>query len=245
MGKARDHGIRQATGKYIMFVDPDDWIDLCTINVCVKFIEKYNADLVEFGYQRKLTFDENPIKSPIEYHIYESSEVIEANTEHISCNKLYVTDIIRDNRIEFCHRIFEDTLFTRKYSMCCKKAVVIRNSFYSYFVNSLSLTSTMGIDRLQQNERTEEVIKFYEASGLIRQKQNYIRNSRLFLIRHLIQISRQKHQKFIFSSPHSSFARHCQPYIDKFNRSGILFRLSAYRILSMRSAIKLILKHGI
>ena len=67
VGKARDQGVRLATGTYIMFVDPDDWIESNTVSVCVKAIEKHNADLVEFGYQRRVSFDYNQGHSPIRY----------------------------------------------------------------------------------------------------------------------------------------------------------------------------------
>lgn len=245
VGKARDQGVRLATGTYIMFVDPDDWIESNTVSVCVKAIEKHNADLVEFGYQRRVSFDYNQAHSPICYQIYETPEIIESMTEHISWNKLYVLNLIRRYNIEFCHRIFEDTLFTRKYSLCCKKAVFISNIFYNYFVNPTSLTSTINITRLQENDRTEEVISFYESHNLISQKEKFVKSSLLFLIRQLISISRTKHGQFEFTSPYGCFAKVCSSHINRFNRSGFLFRLNAYKLLGIRSSLKLILKHGL
>lgn len=245
VGKARDLAIGKATGKYVMFVDPDDWIEPETVGECVKAIEANNADLVEFGYQRRHSFDYEKTDIPLRYQIYDNPEAIESATEHISCNKMYILDLIRKNKIEFRHRIFEDTLFTRRYSICCRKAVFINKIFYNYYVNPSSLTSTMNIARLQQNDRTEEVVRFYESHNLIRQKKNYIKASLLFLIRQLMPMSRTEHERFEFSSPSGCFAKSCEKYIDRFNRSGLLFRLSAYRLLGVRSSVKSILKHGL
>lgn len=245
VGKARDLGVGLATGTYIMFVDPDDWIESNTVSECVKAIEKNNADLVEFGYKRRVSFNYNQEHLPIRHQIYETPENIELKTEHISCNKLYVLDLIRRNNIEFCHRIFEDTLFTRKYSLCCKKAVFISNIFYNYFINPASLTSTISIARLQQNDRTEEVIDFYESHNLNRQKEKFIKTSLLFLIRQLIPISRTKHERFEFASPSGCFAKVCRSHINRFNCSGFLFRLNAYKILGIRSSLRIILKYGL
>lgn len=54
-----------------------------------------------------------------------------------------------------------------------------------------------------------------------------------------------EHERFEFSSPSGCFAKSCEKYIDRFNRSGLLFRLSAYRLLGVRSSVKSILKHGL
>lgn len=158
---------------------------------------------------------------------------------------MYKADIIKSNCLRFVHRIFEDTLFTRKYSILCKRAVFIKAPFYNYFVNSGSITSTISLDRLCQNDRTDEVIEFYDNNCLLRQKETYMKVSRLFLIKHLLPLSRKQHKNFVFSAPKSEFARYCDKYIKEFNRSGILFRIKTYHILGIKSSIKNILKHGL
>lgn len=47
---ARNSGINAATGKYIMFVDPDDYVTDNFISAAATRIEEKNADLVIFGY---------------------------------------------------------------------------------------------------------------------------------------------------------------------------------------------------
>ena len=50
---ARNTGLKHVHGKYIMFVDSDDWIELETCEDAVIAAEKHNADLVMWSYVRE------------------------------------------------------------------------------------------------------------------------------------------------------------------------------------------------
>ena len=51
VSSARNKGLELASGKYITFVDSDDWLELDAIENMVSFIEKENVDFVRFCYQ--------------------------------------------------------------------------------------------------------------------------------------------------------------------------------------------------
>lgn len=53
LSAARNVGFSFATGKYVMYVDSDDWIDVCTCEKAVFKAEEHAADLVMWPYIRE------------------------------------------------------------------------------------------------------------------------------------------------------------------------------------------------
>ena len=47
----RNEGIKKSTGEYIMFVDSDDYLELNSIELLIKKLEKDKSDIVMFNYQ--------------------------------------------------------------------------------------------------------------------------------------------------------------------------------------------------
>ena len=165
LSAARNTGMREASGKYIMFVDSDDWIDLCTCKEAVISAEKNHADLVFWSYTREYSgvskdkllfwengtvFDDIQVKNQLHRRLAgllgeELKYPDYANAIETAWGKLYLAAELMENKIQFVSTEeigTEDALFNLYALGHVKKAVYLRKCFNHYRKdNDTSLTS--------------------------------------------------------------------------------------------------------
>lgn len=240
LGSVRDIGVEMASGKYVMFVDPDDYVHPQIVETCVSAMESGNCQMAQVDYVRTAAFVTafRPIVQPrIEIvrglHIEECSD-------HISCAKMYLTHIIREHGLKMIYRSFEDTAFTRAYSLLCKKAAIIHEIMYFYYVNPDSATATMSEEKISQSiARTNDVIEVYKQHGLTQKAEQYRIASQKVLLRNLFRMP--KRAKLELTSDITSY-RDIRKIIELFNNHRTLFSLYGFYRLGPKFTVKYILK---
>ncbi len=132
VSKARNLGIKNATGKYITFVDADDYVEKNYISTLVSCIQKDHYDLAICNYYEN---------DDINIH-----EIIDRKDAFISImnkklykgflwNKLYKLKIIKDNFLKFNESVHvcEDLLFNYQYiDNCDKNFIFTPEKLYHY-----------------------------------------------------------------------------------------------------------------
>ena len=165
---ARNTGINNAIGKYIMFIDSDDWIELNMVELMVNKIENENLDLVVCGntnyYVNKIKKQElTKLSSEIIYSgIDYFRQNYKKNYRFGNCwNKIYKLDLIKQKSIKFpIKRLYEDLLFVFQYIYFCKKVGIIKQSLYNYVISrDGAITNKINRDDLKDTLFTLEEIK--------------------------------------------------------------------------------------
>ena len=162
---ARNLGIEKSAGEYLMFMDPDDWIDLNTVEFLVDKIKQENLDVVRFNFVREFekssSMKKNTLLKETVYRNEECKEIcrqtvglIKDELKHPEslnflasvCFNIYKKSIIVDNKMSFYGirelGTFSDGLFNTEYYMYCDSFLYVDKGFYHYRkTNSSSATS--------------------------------------------------------------------------------------------------------
>lgn len=136
IAKTRNKGISLATGKYIMFIDNDDWIDNDYLENYISMIEEENADIVIGGYRRrteeKILFSNQPKSFIAIYSLL------------APWAKIYKLDFLKKNNIEFLdYELGEDVYFNTVAYSKTDKIVLTDYTGYNWFYNDKSVSNTI------------------------------------------------------------------------------------------------------
>lgn len=177
---ARNSGIEVASGKYISFMDPDDWAEEKLFESLVGNAVENGSDMVVCGYKRvfengeiiRFKMNEEIIKiyktGIIKYLKYDFLQF-----KHSFCvwNKLYRSDLIKNNKIKFDPQCSygEDLLF---------------NLIYLFHTNIISSTS-------------KELINYYQRDGSL----SHFPNNVLYNAAILVNKYEESCKKYTITNP--------------------------------------------
>nr|AKE79128.1 glycosyltransferase [Streptococcus suis]AKE79153.1 glycosyltransferase [Streptococcus suis]AKE80258.1 glycosyltransferase [Streptococcus suis]AKE80312.1 hypothetical protein YS68.seq-orf00011 [Streptococcus suis]AKE80336.1 glycosyltransferase [Streptococcus suis] len=150
LSTARNVGLANANGKYVTFVDSDDWVDLNIYEKCITFLHEYSADVIDFNVEfvkegQKISnqnIDREPFVLYDEDILYDY--LYRGQTEKCPfsvCRKVYLKSLFEN--VYFPEgKVNEDIATNFKVLQCAKKMIRIRDiGYYYYQDNVTSLTS--------------------------------------------------------------------------------------------------------
>ena len=134
---ARNTALKFANGKYICFVDSDDYVKETYLETFMKYIDQ--ADCVQVNFEPFGNTDKNTqifyekYTHHLKSQLFEMSPKVYCRTYMGVWDTIYKMEIINKYKIKFPEgRIFEDHPFKYKYLCHCKNIYWINSKLYYY-----------------------------------------------------------------------------------------------------------------
>ncbi len=162
---ARNRGMDESRGEFIVFVDSDDWIEKTAIEYMVATVFREKTEIVMMSYDNrnnKVIIPDFGIKcNRLDIHKSEAmrwKELFEHGNSHTVWGKLFSSEIIKEKNIRFDLQMTygEDVKFLFDYLNNCEKIYVSDEVGYHY--NKLNENAAT---RKYHGNLTEGIIKYH------------------------------------------------------------------------------------
>jgi glycosyltransferase involved in cell wall biosynthesis len=165
LGATRNKGMKMATGKYLMFVDSDDWLELDCFSSLIAYAKDLDSDFIEFEslvrnkegelVKNHNTFNQEYTDYALENYLQKTNNLLITawsklwNREFIIKNHIYFEENTRWEDIEFSHAAFNlvQRVSNRKVKV------------YNYFLGEVSITRTRTTNEYLNQFIKQRIIK--------------------------------------------------------------------------------------
>ncbi len=165
IGETRNTIIEESKGKYLYFIDSDDYIEPNAIEILVEQAQEHSTDVV-IASHRKETLDTGEELPTFQYKNYQLIQGKDSFA-HFVCsdlrwhiaivvwNILFSVDFLKKNNLRFEGRKDEDALFLSDYYSEVKSAVIMPDITYHYVARPNSIMGYMGRNEIPIREIRE------------------------------------------------------------------------------------------
>ena len=161
---SRNHIIDEAQGLYLYFMDSDDMIAENTIELMMRNVRQYDAEIVFGSYEKIDTLGERIIYQYPSLQLLQEDELAifayrkYAGIQASACNYLVKTSVLREHNLRFVHTCFwEDLVYTFDLVTYINRAVLLPEITYSYICRENSLSHYQQRDSISKEEVLQNI----------------------------------------------------------------------------------------
>lgn len=183
LSDARNFGLEKASGKYIGFVDSDDYVTDTMFEEMMQLAEKHNAKMVICNIQKvdqngKIIQKLTQIPHLSEKIVLEDHFSVFSDLSYFACNKLFKKELFDHKRFKKGVH-FEDIQLIPQLLLECEVVAQTQNFHYQYLERTDSITKTHTEKGLDILKAVKDVESAFEKSGYSH-KRKELKNFQIF-----------------------------------------------------------------
>ena len=170
LGGARNTGIQNAQGEFLVFLDSDDYIENNMLEILAQYLEKYKLDILAFDCNlvnlygeilQRATFSGSKDK----YTSLTQQEFL--LLEPTSCTKVYRRTLYIEHNIKFPERLwYEDLATVFKLAPFAKNIGYLKLALYCYVQQDGSITHSTNTKRMMEIETAfNSNVEYFKKQG--------------------------------------------------------------------------------
>lgn len=252
LSDARNRGIQESSGEYIIFIDSDDFIEPKMLEVLYGLATENDADVSVCGIFNCYKSKKTPQCEMLEKYVFSG---VEALKEYFIGKRIpggVVTRLIKTDiakKLEFLYgKTYEDAYYSPKLFLTAKKVAVDTTPLYNYWHRADSITSMAftekAMDVVDAYERAYDTVRencpqIIDCAEFRVQWANFVVLDRMMLIKDYKKIPQYKGvvkylKKHWLSIAKSKYFRNSR----KVSAIALKFSVDLYRILSNANSHK-------
>lgn len=174
LGDARNAGIAQAKGDYLVFIDSDDYIDEAMLSELSEKVDETHADIISFGFRIDANGDTSQVHTD---PLPENTVLTLESTPDIllalpnAWTRIYTRALFERTGIRYPGRVwYEDIRTTTKLFASADSIVFVHRPYYYYVVRENSITRNTNVDRNREIiDAFDDLLGWYQEQGLFAQ----------------------------------------------------------------------------
>ncbi|MBQ8261041.1 MAG: CDP-glycerol glycerophosphotransferase family protein [Lachnospiraceae bacterium] len=192
---ARNVGLKYATGEYIGFVDPDDWIEPEMYESIITKMEENDADMGVCGFyknwdSKEIEMDNSPV---IGEDVFDKERVFYYAFKRFSYksfggylwNKVFRREVVKGTHPLLFNetlKVGEDVLFFAEATLQIKNAICVNRALYHYYQRSSSLCHAGSIEERSGSLVTyRTLISLFQEQGIDESIVQYVKRFYVYI----------------------------------------------------------------